>query len=92
MTTKNITLAIDADLLDKARVFAAMKRTTVNQMVRNFLANEVSAVSRDAKRADWEALFRKVDAEAGERRRKMEGGLPSREEMYDEVMRDRSLL
>lgn len=41
MATKNITLAIDEGLLDKVRVFAAMKRTTVNEMVRNFLQHTV---------------------------------------------------
>ena len=39
--TKNITLAIDEDLLDKVRVLAAMKRTSVNEMVRGFLARLV---------------------------------------------------
>jgi len=43
MGTKNITLAIDEDLLDKARVLAAMRRTTVNAMVREFLAAEINA-------------------------------------------------
>jgi len=43
MATKNITLAIDEDLLDKARVLAAMRRTTVNAMVREFLAAEINA-------------------------------------------------
>ena len=43
MGTKNITLAIDEDLLQKARVLAAMKRTSVNEMVRDFLAHEVEA-------------------------------------------------
>ncbi len=38
---KNITLAIDADILDKARVVAAQKRTTVNAMVRDFLTEIV---------------------------------------------------
>ena len=41
MTTKNITLAIDEDLLDKVRVLAAMKRKSVNEMVREFLARLV---------------------------------------------------
>ena len=40
MATKNITLAIDEDLLDKARVLAAMRRTSVNEMVRGFLKRE----------------------------------------------------
>lgn len=34
---KNITLAIDEDLLDKVRVLAALRRTSVNEMVRDFL-------------------------------------------------------
>jgi hypothetical protein len=34
---KNITLAIDDDILERARVVAAEKRTTVNAMVREFL-------------------------------------------------------
>jgi hypothetical protein len=35
---KNITLAIDDKILDKVRIVAAHKRTTVNAMVRDFLA------------------------------------------------------
>ena len=43
MATKNLTLAIDADLLDKARVLAAINRTTVNEMVRAFLKHATDA-------------------------------------------------
>ena len=43
MATKNITLAIDEDLLQKARVLAAMRRTSVNEMVRDFLRHETEA-------------------------------------------------
>lgn len=39
--TKNITLAIDEDLLDKVRVLAALKRTSVNELVRGFLTKLV---------------------------------------------------
>ncbi len=39
--TRNLTLAIDDDLLDKVRVLAAMKRTSVNEMVRGFLTRLV---------------------------------------------------
>lgn len=39
--TKNITLAIDPDLLDRARVIAAMKRTSVNELVRRYLTRLV---------------------------------------------------
>lgn len=35
---KNITLAVDDDVLDRARLVAAQRRTTVNAMVREFLA------------------------------------------------------
>ena len=35
---KNITLAIDDGVLDRARLVAARRRTTVNAMVREFLA------------------------------------------------------
>jgi len=34
---KNITLAIEDEVLDKVRVVAAQKRTTVNALVREFL-------------------------------------------------------
>jgi hypothetical protein len=34
---KNITLAIDEDVLEKVRVYAAKRQTTVNAMVRDFL-------------------------------------------------------
>jgi len=34
---KNITLAIDDDVLDRARLVATEKKTTVNAMVREFL-------------------------------------------------------
>ncbi len=43
--TRNLTLAIDDDLLDKVRVLAAMKRTSVNEMVRGFLARLVEQES-----------------------------------------------
>lgn len=41
LVTRNLTLAIDDDLLDKVRVLAAMKRTSVNEMVRGFLTRLV---------------------------------------------------
>ncbi len=44
---KNITLAIDDEVLVKARVVAAQKKTTVNAMVRDFLSE---ITSRDEKR------------------------------------------
>ena len=44
---KNITLAVEDDILDKVRVVAAEKKTTVNAMVREFLAD---IASRDERR------------------------------------------
>lgn len=45
MATKNITLAIDEDLLDKVRVLAAIQRTSVNEMVRQHLTRIVDQES-----------------------------------------------
>lgn len=36
---KNITLAIEDDILDRVRIIAAQKKTTVNALVREFLAD-----------------------------------------------------
>ena len=36
---KNITLAIDETVLDEVREIAARRRTTVNAIVRNYLAH-----------------------------------------------------
>jgi hypothetical protein len=44
---KNITLAIEDDILERARVVAAEKKTTVNAMVREFLAE---VTDRDERR------------------------------------------
>ena len=49
MGTKNITLAIDEDLLDKVRVIAAMEKTTVNALVRGFLQELAGKRDRTAK-------------------------------------------
>lgn len=38
---KNITLSINEDLLNRARVIAALKRTSVNEMVREYLQHVV---------------------------------------------------
>ena len=81
---RNLTLAIDEDLLQKARVLAAMNRTTVNAMVREFLEHAVGEVSKESRRADWDALFRSIDAQATDRRTRMTGGPPSRRDLDDE--------
>ncbi len=61
--TRNLTLAIDDALLDKVRVLAAMKRTSVNEMVRGFLIRLVEEErSKDEAR---EALLRLIDGADG---------------------------
>jgi hypothetical protein len=44
---KNITLAVDDEVLDKARVVAAQRKTTVNALVREFL---IEIATRDERR------------------------------------------
>ncbi|MCI4645073.1 MAG: hypothetical protein MRY64_09845 [Hyphomonadaceae bacterium] len=94
MTTKNITLAIDEDLLTKARVLAALRHTSVNEMVRGFLQGQVDAERRQASRAEvWANHFKESDNYAPRRQRRKEGErLFDREEFYEEVMRERGLL
>lgn len=76
--TRNLTLAIDEDLLDKVRVLAAMKRTSVNEMVRSFLTRLVEhETEKDEAR---EALLKLIDESEG---RMGEGWRPpTREETY----------
>lgn len=60
---KNITLAIEDDILDKVRVVAAEKKTTVNAMVREFLAE---VASRDERVAEArKQLLRLMDTSKG---------------------------
>ena len=46
MGVKNITLAIEDEILDRVRVVAAEKRTSINALVREFLTE---IATRDAK-------------------------------------------
>jgi hypothetical protein len=60
---KNITLAIDDDVLDKVRVVAAEKKTTVNALVREFLAD---LAGRDERLAEArKQLLRLMDTSSG---------------------------
>ena len=93
--TKNLTLAIDDDLLDKARVLAAMRRTTVNAMVRGFLEREIERETLNATRAEaWSRMFQVADVDAFRREHRLREGerLFDRELFYEEVMRERGLL
>lgn len=74
--TRNITLAIDDDLLDKVRVLAAMKRTSVNEMVRGFLTRLVQQeVEHDEATQELLKLIDESDGDMGDWRF-------SREETY----------
>ena len=60
---KNITLAIDEDILDRVRIVAAEKKTTVNALVREFLAD---LASRDERLAEArKQLLRLMDTSKG---------------------------
>jgi hypothetical protein len=60
---KNITLAIDDEVLDKVRVVAAEKKTTVNALVREFLAD---LAGRDERLAEArKQLLRLMDTSKG---------------------------
>jgi hypothetical protein len=48
MAMKNITLAIDEALLERARALAEQRKTTLNAMVRSLLAHEVEQEDRIA--------------------------------------------
>jgi predicted transcriptional regulator len=91
---KNITLAIDEELLQKVRVLAALKRTSVNEMVREFLDREVKRETEQTSRAvTWSRMFEAADNDASRRERRQTGDAQfDREEFYEEVMRERRLL
>jgi hypothetical protein len=60
---KNITLAIDDEVLDRARIVAAEKKTTVNALVREFLAD---LAGRDERLAEArKQLLRLMDTSKG---------------------------
>lgn len=60
---KNITLAIEDEVLDRVRIVAAEKRTTVNALVREFLAD---LASRDERLAEArKQLLRLMDNSEG---------------------------
>lgn len=73
---KNITLAINEDLLDKVRVLAALKRTSVNELVRDYLQHLVDQEQEyDEATEALLRLARGSQARMGDWR-------PSREETY----------
>jgi hypothetical protein len=60
---KNITLAIEDEVINKVRIVAAEKKTTVNALVREFLAD---LASRDERLAEArKQLLRLMDTSKG---------------------------
>ena len=74
--TRNLTLAIDDGLLDKVRVLAAMKRTSVNELVRGFMLRLVEEEGEHDEAT--EALLKLARESEG----RMGDWRPSREETY----------
>jgi len=62
----NITLKVDDELLEKARHLAAMKKTSVNAIIRKRLEEFVSThANRDAAVKGLESFFRRTKARIG---------------------------
>lgn len=62
--TKNITLAVDEDVLADVRRYAAAHNTTVNALVRGALESLAERARRQQR--EWDELFEEAD-EAGAR-------------------------
>ena len=60
---KKITLAIDDEVLKKARIVAARKQTSVNAMIRNYLAEIAGCDERQAEAR--KQLLRLMDTSKG---------------------------
>jgi uncharacterized protein DUF6364 len=79
MATKrlNLTLVVERDLLREARTVAARRRTSVNEMVREYLQDVVSRESR--RLAAWERIQPLLDRPGVH----LGGRRPSRAELHE---------
>lgn len=66
--TKNITLAVDEDLLARFRVLAAEERTSVNALIRQYMEERTSLAEKRRQARAWMA------AKAGENAKDDEPG------------------
>jgi hypothetical protein len=74
----NLTLSIPGPDLARARKVAAQRGTTVNAMVREFIAKQINAITPEQQEAiHW--MTARSEAYAG----RCSGPLPTREETYD---------
>jgi plasmid stability protein len=83
---KNITLAVDDDVLKKARIYAAEHETSINNLVRDFLAR---LATEKQSAADQEARAAEARRELADLSRKSTGRLGlnwkwNRDEIYSE--------
>ena len=78
IVTKNITLAVDEEVLQRARVVAAIRRTSVSELVRGFLKGVTEAEVPVEKDEAREALLKLIDESTG----RMGDWHPSRAETY----------
>jgi len=76
MNKRNLTLALDEELLLQARVVAAKRRTSVNEIVRRHLEFVVGEERR--RLSAWERVRSLVERP----RVRIEGSLPSRDEIH----------
>ncbi len=65
----NITLKIDDDLLQKARLLAGKRKTSINAIVRQRIAEFIeSDLGREAALNGLDAFYRKCKARVGEKK------------------------
>jgi hypothetical protein len=73
----NVTLVVEEDLLREARAVAAQRRTSINEMMRQFLKDVVSQESRRLAALDRiQPLLERPAVHLGESR-------PSRDELHE---------
>lgn len=65
--TRNLTLALEDSLLDRFRLHAAEKRTSVNALIRQMMEDAVGQEARRKESIRWmvEMTQRNIDADAG---------------------------
>jgi hypothetical protein len=54
---KNVTLALDEDLLDQARIVAAKRRTSITELIRRSLEDLVSGDQSRKRAREWLATM-----------------------------------
>jgi Family of unknown function (DUF6364) len=76
--SKNITLSVDEDVLQRARVIAAIRRTSVSELARGFLKGLSEVEKPPEKDEAREALLKLMEESTG----RMGVWHPSRAETY----------